>query len=457
MNNRPLKLLYLLIASIILCTVGFYNRFPLVYPDTGAYIGSGWAPYVPNDRPIFYGLFMRQVSLGDSLFLVIIAQGIIVALLLYFWFKYFNTSKRKLPIFLCFIFLITFFTGASLNVSQLIPDIFAATMILSIILLLFAPGLSKRDGALISCLFLLSLVVHNAHIYIGILCFLGYTSFIFFKNLRPFLLPFSVRLKRMGLVFGLLFFSMLLIPTVHSIYGGGWTLSKGSSVFMMGRLVQLGIATEYLENVCPEKGYKFCDHLDNVPLDFLWNFEESPLYKTGGWAANKEEYSSIIKGILTTPRYVVLFILRSVEASFQQFFHFDLGDTTIWQHKETSPYIHVERFLPDQTRNYQTTLQYQQQLHFETINVHQRYLLGFALCLSILLLSSSFISGKQKLLIGFLILCLFANAAICGSLSGVLFRYQCRVMWLLLLPLFVILGDSGKFASSGKFFKDYRK
>lgn len=441
MNNRPLKLLYLLVAALFLCFAGFNNRFPFVYPDTGAYIGSGWAKFVPNDRPIFYGLFMRHSSLGDSLFLVIFVQGLLVSLLIYFWFQYFNNSKWKLPLFLTFIFLITFFTGASLNVSQLIPDIFAATMIMSITLLLFAAELSMRDMVIISGLCILSMVVHNSHIYIGIICFLAYCGLLIFKNLRPCFLAYEIRWKRMALVSGLFAFSIFLIPAVHAAYGGGWTLSNGKNVFMMGRLVQLGIVTEHLQEACPEKGYKLCDYVENPLHGFLWDYENSPLYKTGGWEANKKEYGKIIRDIFSKPRFLTLFILRSLEATFQQFFHFDLGDTTIWQPKESSAYWHVEEFLPDQIRNYKSSLQHQQQLDFTLTNVHQRYLLGFALLLSILLLTTSFISGRQKLLIGFILICLLANAAICGSLSGVLFRYQCRVMWLLLLPLFVILGN----------------
>ncbi|GJM32883.1 MAG: hypothetical protein DHS20C18_18840 [Saprospiraceae bacterium] len=439
--TRLTKVFFVFIAGVVLCFMGFYNRFPLLYPDSGTYIGSGWTGYVPNDRPIFYGLFLRHASLGDSLFLAIFVQGLIVALLSYFWFKYFNSSKRKLLIYLSFIFLITFLTGASLNVSQLIPDIFAATMIMSLILILFAPGLSWRDGSIISLLLVLSIVVHNSHIYIVLLCILGYCGLLLFKSLRPYLLSYKVRLKRTLLAFGLLLFSIVSIPSVHYFYGGGFMLSKGSQIFMMGRLLQLGIATKYLQDVCPEKGYKFCDHLENIPVNFLWDTTNSPLYKTGGWEANEEEYDAIIKDILTTPRYLSLFILRSLEATFQQFFHFDLGDTTIKQHKESSPYKHFERFLPDQTRNYEVSMQYNNQLNFDLANVHQRYLLGIGLLLSILLLSTNLIANEKKIMIGFLMICLLANAAICGSLSGVLFRYQCRVMWLVLLPLFVVLCD----------------
>ncbi|MFK8101257.1 MAG: hypothetical protein AB8G15_01985, partial [Saprospiraceae bacterium] len=60
------KLLTILLGTIILLFVAFYNGYPLVYSDTGTYIQSGFELFVPVDRPLTYGLFLRYTSLGIS-------------------------------------------------------------------------------------------------------------------------------------------------------------------------------------------------------------------------------------------------------------------------------------------------------------------------------------------------------------------------------------------------------
>ena len=71
------------LATIISCLAAFYNQFPLVYPDTGTYINSGFMGEVPQDRPIFYGLFLRHISLHHSLWFVILAQAYFCSILIY--------------------------------------------------------------------------------------------------------------------------------------------------------------------------------------------------------------------------------------------------------------------------------------------------------------------------------------------------------------------------------------
>ena len=54
-----------------------YNSYPLLYPDTGTYAHSGLKLFVPQDRPILYGLFIRLSSLWASLWFVVLAQALL--------------------------------------------------------------------------------------------------------------------------------------------------------------------------------------------------------------------------------------------------------------------------------------------------------------------------------------------------------------------------------------------
>ena len=167
-KQSVIDFLLVLFSGIILCFMGFYNNFPYVYSDCGTYIGSGFDLKVPIDRPIFYGLFVRHASLMTSIWLVVLVQGLIVALSLFYFFKYLSGTTRFRLYYIAFIVLITFFTSASFHVSQLLPDVFTSVTILTLGLLLLAPKMSKRDIIMTSFMLILSISVHNSHFLISI-------------------------------------------------------------------------------------------------------------------------------------------------------------------------------------------------------------------------------------------------------------------------------------------------
>src|SRR6266496_1010612 len=131
-KNITPAILSILFGSIILCYWAFMNRYPLVYNDTGTYIGSGFENYYPVDRPIFYGFFIRHISLHASLFLVVFAQGLVLSFLIHLLFREFAYARYILWS-QATIILLTLFTGVSFHVSQLIPDIFTPASMLCLV------------------------------------------------------------------------------------------------------------------------------------------------------------------------------------------------------------------------------------------------------------------------------------------------------------------------------------
>ena len=422
----------ILIAGVVACFMGFYNNFPLVFPDTGTYISSGFANYVPMDRPIFYGWFLRHISLAESLWLPILAQSLILTLLLYYYFRQFVQVRYRPFLYLGFVFFCTLFTGLSVHVSTLIPDIFAPIMILSLGLLLLAPGLKVRDQVPIGMILFFSMAVHYAHLFTAFLV-LAAISLLYILYRKQAL----IRLRLLLLSWGVVLLSSLLIPTTNWMMGSGFGLSQGGHVFLMQRLVEWGIVEQYLDEACPGQGYRFCEYKGDIPRNFIWN-SESPLYKTGGWIENKEEYQVITREVIADWRYSRIILARSLETSVELFFSFDVGDTTVPELEGSSPFETIKIWFPDQWRRYLSSRQNYEKLDFSLLNYVQRVALLGALFISILLLLSKRLPLPQKALIGFFLICLAANAIICGPLSGVFARYQSRVMWLILLPLFLL-------------------
>jgi hypothetical protein len=59
-------LLCILIATACFCSYAIWNGYPLVFLDTGTYVASGFERFVPRDRPLAYGFFIRHSSLAHS-------------------------------------------------------------------------------------------------------------------------------------------------------------------------------------------------------------------------------------------------------------------------------------------------------------------------------------------------------------------------------------------------------
>ncbi len=435
--SRTKQVLLILTGGFMLCFWAFYNHYPITFWDTGAYLYAGYHNAVPLDRPITYGLFLRHVSMADSLWLVVLAQGLMVSLSVYYYFYYFQPSRNTLIPFLTFIFLITFFTGASFAASTLMPDIFTPVTLLAVGLLLLAPSLKTRDYFIISLLFFLGVSMHNSHMMIGFSLLFLLTVLILFRKIRR--IPGFPSAKRLILTWTLLFFAIGSVSLTHYALARTFAISRGSHVFMMGRLSDLGILQDYLQKNCWYKEYKICQYKDAIPWDFLWDGEHSPVYKTGGWEANKDEYNAIIRSIFRHPEYTKIFITRSFESSFKQFFTFDTGELPK-QHEGTNTYTMIYRKFNMQVKEYFSARQSNTGIDFRIVNSVQMFLLAFGLMVLLILLFSRIPAG-YKILIAFILISIYINALICAAFSGTFARYQSRVAWLMLLPLVLMLTD----------------
>ncbi len=433
----------LLTATVILCFLGFYNNFPFVFPDTGTYIFSGHNFTMPGDRPIIYGLFLRYISMLESLWFVVFVQAACLAYVLYTLFSTFVKSKKTLTaLFLSYIFLITFFTGASINVSQLIPDIFTPVSILVIFLFLFAVELSIAQKIILFLIGAIGIATHNSHIPI-VLALIG--LFYCYKIMFNRIGLKADFLRHIKLLVPMLVCALLLNNVTSFILGEGFFPPSGSHVFLMSRMAGNGILERYLDENCAQKNYKICAYKNDIPVDFIWNFDASPIYKTGGWEANKEEYNAILSDMISTPKYLKKIIFRSIENGLSQLFSFTTGDTPQLNDKSAAGQA-ITNCFRDQDRLYHSSLQYNGRLNFDLLNNIQNYVvcIGLLSCLCIVFIPMGIDKTIVHLTI-FLLVALLLNAFVCGCLSGVFPRYQSRVIWLLPIPLFISLFKTNYF------------
>lgn len=434
-------LLYFM-CSFCLITPALYNSFPIVTQDTGMYIYSGFKFFVPIDRPITYGLFIRVSSFfGLSLWIVILAQSLILV-------HYMNRISIKLlgkyytPQFFFFIVLfISAFTCASWFCSQLMPDVFTAIMILSIVDFYISP---KRKGKYkVLTFFLISfyIEIHNSHLLIALcFCILARIYSLFTAN-RWFI-------KKSIFLFYITLFSFISISFFNLWEGNSFRPSASSHVFLMARMAEDGVLDEFLKDYCPTEHYSLCDYQGKTGdryCDFMWT-DQSHLHHLEGWnteskwAKAEKEYNTIIFRSFTRPKFLGLQIYKSIEGMIRQLPQYMVE--FIPQGKNSPPYNSVQAFYPREIKEYRTCLQQVGQLSqvmpfFNALMVIAAVLLTLIMCLlyNKILKTVDILNWNFST---FIILSLiFINALITATFSTIYCRMQSRVSWVLMF-MFII-------------------
>src|ERR1700749_130776 len=235
MSSKAISFFILCFASIIACYIGWINSYPIVYPDTGTYIDSGYRNYVPHDRTIFYGLFVRHISLSASLWFVILVQSFLVCYIIYTTLSLFFEGNKKNYLFITLVLFLSITTGLSLKISTIMPDVFSPICILCLINLLFNTKLNKWHMFFISVLFVFSITTQLSSIVVFSLLFSVLAIWVLYKKIRKH--PIGIATKKLLLVFSLLIASFVIVPFVQFCFGGGFQYSKGSHVFMLNHLL----------------------------------------------------------------------------------------------------------------------------------------------------------------------------------------------------------------------------
>jgi hypothetical protein len=436
------KISYFLIAILILCVPAFYNGFPFLFPDTVGYVSTGFSNEIGAARVWLYGGFLRHISLYETLWLVVFAQGAIVAGVIYLTFKYFLKSKYTYNFFIIYLFIVGSTTAISFHVSMLMPDIFTSVIILSFILLLFAKNLSLRDQMIAILLFVGGIGMHNTHIVLAlglILCVLMIYSI---KKWRLLCNSLGINLKKIGLIGSLIFVGYISTCTLHYSLGGDFSTTRGSRIFLFARLCDFGIAQSYLEENCAstEGAQAICEDINMLGKSnaFLWGDQsKSYLNKTGGFSKENEiYYQKLTTDILTTPKYFKKYIIKSTEAMFMQFFTYE---TRVPEESYGLGVYWVDQYFGTYSlavRNSRQWLKRYSKTSMERENATQSFVFGIAALFFLFLLWDTKCSKGQKGVALFILTALFVNAFIAGAASGVYGRYQSRVAWLITLPAF---------------------
>ncbi|MEO5569821.1 MAG: hypothetical protein ABIT08_17820 [Bacteroidia bacterium] len=209
----------------------------------------------------------------------------------------------------------------------------------------------------------------------------------------------------------------------------------------MEKLIEFGILEDFLKEHCNDQHYSLCDYKDKAELvwGFMWNYD-SPANQNGGWKAHEKEYNQIIHDVLSEKKYLKIYIRKSIESAFFQFFTFETGDATKAD-AEGPPANAIDQCIHADLHSYWANKQVQGKLEFKTLNQLQLFIVFFSSLLILIVYYNKTLNdpelSKIKFLFNSLLLFLFFNAIVCSNLSTIGGRYQSRVIWL--IPLFTLI------------------
>ncbi len=426
---------YFLLTALIISLPAFYNGYPLVYFDSGNYIKQSIDLVAGDLNPIGYPLFIRAFSWRFSLWPVVFAQSLIVSVLIYLSLKTIFKDRNTKTIHFVIITLLTLFTGMGWFSSLIMADIFAPILILSIYLFL-APNtkLPVRIFAFISMAY--AATTHFSIQYMLLAIFLG------FLVLGKVISNYSYRTILIKGAFLLLAYisAATFVSTYHYVDNKGFKSSNSKHVIIVARLMETGILDKFLEENCKDHRYALCEYAGQFPYrvsKFVWD-AESPFYKTGGWAYSEEEYKEIIHEVFTDPSYLAMFGYKGLMSSFIQLATFSVDIIHLTSDNGTDKWIKKE--FRHEEKAYKTGKQAYSKMSLPYLNMSYYILSALSLMLIVIFILNSRkdMNKELYLLIAIVLMGIFVNAAVNGTFSNVVVRYQARINWLLVFVGFIL-------------------
>lgn len=443
------KILFFIGSVLLLIAPAIENGFPLLFSDSGTYLVSGQIDYVPVDRPIIYGLFVRHISLSWSVWLPVIVQSLILNFLLLQLFK--NFVGARYPYLLLFLtcLLLSFTTGVDFYCGQISADIFSGIIILTVFLIYFLNNPPFWKIAFLTLIFGFSLISHLSHIPLS-LALIGIILIVELLR-RRFRKKRFQKLNRIVLLVATLALSLLTLATVNYSFGAGFKLSRASNIVIGARMIESGIANEYLKRNCGKPNFNppyknlcnYVDKFDQWPAaGFYLHIQDSPLYDgpcndidwTTCWTEKDSSYGVLISDILKENDLRNHFIAMAISGTLKQLFYFEQPKIDPQQFSS----VFIDYYQYDNYR-FETSSQLKEPLKFIEENRRQVFIvdLSFLLLMLFFILNWRSIDYQTKLLALYFLIALLANAFICATFSNVVERYQDRIIFL--IPLLLIL------------------
>lgn len=492
-TKRPwTTLLSTLLAAALLCMAALWNGQPFFYPDTPTYLRGAemgvarvvspgslkpWTPpeasseaqtsaalpkppavqrltsvedkVVLAGRSVYYGALLYLSYLtgpGSSLWLAVWVQALCLAYLLQLaMVRVWGASNAQL---LGATAALSLLTPMAVYTGFLMPDIFAAMLIVSVALLSTAwERLRAADRWALSGLLLYALMTHASHVVIAAVLL---ALLLLARWLWPAWRPNSHAGSHAGAgkALGVLAACLVLAVVAEAAFVKAVTQAVGTPPLRlphpMARLIDAGPGTDFLKNNCPQANYAACAFVQNYPTawtDFLFSSDRAKgAFAVADPATKRRLSDEQLRFVWDVTRADPLGVARVVGLDVLR----QLGrfDTDIWSYGRDGVAQFYQGRVPPEAL---TQMQASRAARTTAYNIWFSLSNRIAVMAALVLLALAWFKQQQLfersrfpafasvVLAGVVI-----NAAVCAGLASSMDRFQARVIWL--LPFLAITG-----------------
>ncbi|GAC1346205.1 MAG: hypothetical protein NVSMB18_27780 [Acetobacteraceae bacterium] len=419
----------ILAGALLLLWPALLNRYPILFSDTGGLLQMGLDFSMGWDKPWVYGPLLALIHWRQSLWPAAAAQTLLLSYVLFLAQSVFAPPRpARQHLLVCQALAIG--TAAPWVASTLMPDLFTPVTVLSLFTLAYAPQrlprAHRRAAALIATV---AIAAHLSNLIVAAACL---AALALLRRAIPWRPAASLAAA----------LAFLLASNV--IGHGKLAISPYGSVFALARLIGDGPARDYLDQACPDAGYRLCAWRPKLTADsdqFLWD-PAGPFWSDDASLADfAAEASRIVAAtVATAPLRVATDAARNAA---RQLGRLQLGDTLVPDHLDEAVRPRIETWFPEaELRRYDASQQRSGQLAqtAQRLVGLQLGTLGIAAIAATALIAAGL--RRRSDLADFTALILVAaaaNAFATGALSTVHDRYETRIAWLLLLPPLIAL------------------
>lgn len=436
---RAWSIAAVLLAALTLAWPAFYNRFPILYPDSMTYLDDGrlvaralflhrFSAYY-GMRSFIYSLGILPFHWNVSAWPVVALQAILAAWVLWLTVRSIGPVRpqRMAPGYLTLVVLLSIFTSLSWYASLVLPDILGPMLYLSIYLLVFAGNtLARAERWSLYVLSWWAIASHATHLMLAAgLCALLATLALFARGNR------RKRLQSIGPVALVVLIAALAQLALNGYLYGRPSLNGERPPFLAARIVSDGPGRWYLERHCGEVKWVLCDHLDRLssdPDNFLWGDDGlwQNLSESEGKRLMQEEMPFVLATVRAYPREQLARSAANFWDQLRVFGLFDLGPSS-WMLDQFQP------VMPAARTSYLASRQARDALPLEEFSSLQFWVVIVSLLIIAAFLPYLWRRRSSPLpgLAGVIFAAVIANALATGTLSMVEDRFQSRVVWLI--------------------------
>jgi len=436
---------YFIVTVLILSWVAFYNKFPLLYSDSGTYLGASTSLFPPVDRVIGYSFFIRWVTWQATTWTIVLFQNLIISFIIFMFLKLFFKNKQLIGFHLLTIVVLTLCSSLCWFSCQIMPDIFTPALVLTLIVFLVSERIPKVTFIVYLFLLFVFIISHLSNV---ILIFFLLGSIIIFCLIKRKPKGIYARIKLRSYVLLLLgVFSVLFIMTYNYTHTRGFRTSTSTNIFLVAKFDNTGLLKMYLDDNChTNTECVLCKYKDSLPPSsnaFLWG-SRSPLYSykepnniDSSWSKADALYAPVVSDILHTPKYYPKLIKDAIYGTLIELVSLRMKTWEVAFRKNSAPYYAYRDKFSNELESFTNSLQNNNKLHFEVWEMVNR----IAVIISLIVIVCGMLYVKPDFVLyvstAIIMLGILFNAFITSTLSVIDDRYQSRIVWL--VPLLGIV------------------